>query len=395
MIQNENLYLSIYIKLVNMNSLSNQHQGKIQENNKHVTDKKLDTLYKKLKDLQNTYDKYFNEYQKNKIIKESKKQKPAIYELEGNYYYLTSYGFIKPYEKSDSKNDFVNRHESCKSLPIHNVNTYDEINGTMSKNMTITTPCGYEGKNVAVLVNKEVQKIGFVNEHGILREYVDFNKHKGKCPTDMVFISNSVWETIEKGNTIKGNENCYLDDNDKSQEKMKNIQKQIKTVNDSIYQHLVMNIKSSKYNEDNNNIHGRIKQITSLHEETKKMNHNLPHHMALYDDVKTSIQYYGFRYGMYGVGIISLLICIYFLYRGVKKSVTIKSNNKDVVINNIKKKNSQNNNSNNNSWFNNNNNNNKNSQNNNSNNNSWFNNKNNNNKNSNNNNSNNNNNNNI
>ena len=245
-----------------MNSLSNQHEGKIQEHKKHIMDEKLNVLYKKLKDLQDTYDQLFNDYQKNKIVKESKKRKPAIYELEGNYYYLTSYGFIKPYEKNDSKNDFVNRHESCKSLPVHNVNTYDEINGTMSKRMTITTPCGYEGKNVAVLINKEVKKIGFVNEEGVLREYVDFNKHKGKCPTDMIFISNTEWGTIEKGASIKNTENCYIE-NDETQKKMNDIQKKIKTVNDEIYQYLVMNIKSSKYNEKNNNINGRIKEITS------------------------------------------------------------------------------------------------------------------------------------
>lgn len=341
---------------MNMNSKSEEGNRLFSDSDNHkeanmnkvedvIEDQHLLTLNKKLKTLQNEYDTLLQNYNQEKLINTNSIRDPAFFKVKKNkissdFYYMTRYGVIRPYKKNMkhnmkdliNKNTYINpfhtRHETCKDKGwnIIDINSVDEIKGKMGTNMYDFSPCGYEGKNVAVKKNdsSKISKVGFVTEGGILRPY-DNNNHDdngNNCPVDVVFISDKLWKQFEIGETIKKDDVCFQEEGHSKQLKMKimNKEKQIKTLHDEIYNY-IKGIYKKNNNVEDSNLESKIKEISELYKKTTNLNTNLSNVDAFFDNSIMKESYYWIRLLMYVGLTLIILTGVYFVSRPIKTAI--------------------------------------------------------------------------
>lgn len=285
----------------------------------------VDELMNKLKLAQEEYNLLEEErLHRGKTSSPSEDEKTnAFYKLnDESVYYVSASGFRRIYNGDDVA--FTNRHSSCKTQKIHEIDgTVVDIPGIQGIPMKANEPCGYDTKSIAVknATTAEYDKIGYVTNEGKLREYISktLDAHHLTCPTDIVEVTDEIWNTFEKDERQIGKKTpCRIltqseDIEDRITEKLTEIEEISASIESLIDKEKIQH--TSKKNKDGNSdecISNYIDDYkTTTQEYTNSYRSKSKHDMMLHE-LKVSKKFYYAKLVLFGVLIV---VALYLFYK--------------------------------------------------------------------------------
>jgi hypothetical protein len=168
--------------------------------------------------------------------------------------------------------------------------------------------------------NKDGNKIGYINQDGILREYPnnEIKNNTGTCPSSFEMVEQSVWESFEKGKEMQIDSLCNLGNIDSDMKmnlnKMNNelieisseIERRINNNNSKI------NKLNSEVSEKRDNVKSDIININNMFKKHKNMQKDEMSINAIFKDQLLRDKSTNIEYTFWLVGSLSVAFLLYY-----------------------------------------------------------------------------------